>query len=114
MKKFLIIYLVLLLVLLSFSVNATENSPIKKGIAVEVVPVEKKNIHSLVFAQGTLHSVHREFLSFETDGKVSYIKKHSSGRELVAGDRVSGPVDAEKRVNYLPALIPEIVWLSWK
>ncbi len=104
MKKFFILYLVLLSVLLSFSVNATEKALIKKGIAVEAVTVEKKTIRSMVVAQGTIRAVRREFLSFEVYGKVSHIKKHKSGRELIAGDRVLGPDEANKNGELLASL----------
>jgi len=80
----------LILAILNVAVNASDSSVSSKGIAVEIVPAQTKTLHALVYAQGTIRAVRREFLSFESDGKVSYLHK-LDGRDLAAGDRVTGP-----------------------
>lgn len=65
--------------------------PRSKGIPVEVVPVERQTIRAIVYGQGTARAAHREFLTFEAEGKITFIKKGPGGRDLAAGDPVKGP-----------------------
>lgn len=74
------------------------------GIPVEVVPVEQRTIRAIVYGQGTARAVGREFLTFEAEGKVTYIKPGPDGRDLAAGDPVKGPADEQSNGELMASL----------
>ena len=78
--------------------------PQHKGIPVEVVPVEKQTIRAIVYGQGTARAVRREFLSFEAEGKITFIKKGPDERDLAAGDAVKGPGENEQNGELLASV----------
>ena len=48
-------------------------------------------IRALIFGEGTARAVRREFLTFETQGKVTYVKLMADGQTVREGARVRGP-----------------------
>jgi len=62
--------------------------PQRKGIPIEIIQLKKQTIRAIVYGQGTARSIRREFLSFEAEGKITFIKKDKNGRDLAAGDLV--------------------------
>ena len=53
--------------------------------------VETNTARHFIYGQGTAKAVRREILSFETDGRVAYIKDTAEGRQLQVGDPIRGP-----------------------
>jgi len=60
-------------------------------LTVEAVKVEPGKIRAWVYGQGTARSVVREFLTFESAGKVVWMRKNPDGTDLKEGDFVKGP-----------------------
>ncbi len=82
------------------SLQSTGSCPLPiRGIRAVSAP-----IHALVFGEGTARAVRREFLTFERQGKVTYVKKNKDGQELREGDRVRGPKKGEKLGELLASL----------
>jgi len=79
-------------------------SPATGGVPVEVVPVETKTIQAIVYGQGTARAVRREFLSFDAEGKITFIRKGADGRDLAAGDSVQGPEHGEQNGELLASV----------
>jgi RND family efflux transporter MFP subunit len=55
---------------------------------VQAVQINQAPIQAWVFADGTARSVHREYLTFERNGKIGFIMRGPDGRELRQGDPV--------------------------
>ncbi|MDZ7699766.1 MAG: hypothetical protein U5R49_23505 [Deltaproteobacteria bacterium] len=69
------------------SLLATKTRP----MPVRCVRARLGPIRAFVFAQGTARAVRRDFLTFEENGKVTYVKRRPDGQIIRAGDRVKGP-----------------------
>ena len=54
-------------------------------LTVEAVKVEPGKIRAWVYGQGTARSVVREFLTFESAGKVVWMRKNPDGTDLKEG-----------------------------
>ncbi len=89
---------------LSLADEAAVANPARKGIPVEAVPVIKRTIRAYVYGQGTARAVRREFLSFESEGKITFIKRGADGRDLAAGDAVKGPAKGEQNGEILASV----------
>jgi len=61
-------------------------------------------IQALVFGEGTARAVRREFLTFEHQGKITYVKLNEDGQTVRAGDRVQGPKEGENLGEVLASL----------
>lgn len=85
---------------------AQEGSPSQStnGVPIEVVPVEVRTVRAIVYGQGTARAVRREFLSFEAEGKITFIKQGIGGRDLAAGDPVKGPLPGESNGELLASV----------
>jgi len=73
-------------------------------LTVHAVVVRKGTIRSWVFGQGTARTVRREYLTFQSEGIVRFVKKGPGGRELREGDPVRGPADGEVHGELLARL----------
>lgn len=73
-------------------------------LTVRAVLVRKGTIRSWVFGQGTARTVRREYLTFQSEGKVRFVKKGPGGRELREGDPVKGPAKGEDHGELLARL----------
>ena len=61
-------------------------------------------IQALVFGEGTARAVRREFLTFEHQGKITFVKLNQDGETIRAGDRVQGPGEGEDLGEILASL----------
>ena len=61
-------------------------------------------IQALIFGEGTARAVRREFLTFENQGKVTYVKLMKDGQAVREGARVRGPKKGEKLGELLASL----------
>ena len=61
-------------------------------------------IQALVFGEGTARAVRREFLTFENQGKVTYVKLMEDGQAVREGARVRGPKKGEQLGELLASL----------
>lgn len=101
------VFFVALTIHLPVIVAAEEVDPEKMpltGIPVEAVAVEQGNIRAMVYGQGTARALKREFLTFEAEGQITYIKPGVDGRELSEGDRVHGPENGELNGELIASL----------
>ncbi len=60
-------------------------------LSVRCIRAVSGPIQALVFGEGTARAVRREFLTFEHQGKITYVKLNEDGQTVRAGDRVQGP-----------------------
>ncbi len=67
----------------------------RKPLSVAVAPARTDTICKWVYGEGTARAARRDFLRFESSGKVVLIGTDDQGRELRAGSRVKGPADGE-------------------
>lgn len=58
-------------------------------IPVAVVEVEAGSIRQFEFAQGTVRSTRREYLVFESSGRVGFVKSNADGGTIREGDTVT-------------------------
>jgi len=58
---------------------------------VETTVVEREPISEYLFAQGTVRASNREYLTFQTSGRIAYIASDEMGMPLREGARVPGP-----------------------
>lgn len=85
--------------------NKTEAPPREVApVKVEAEPVAQTTARHFVYGQGNARAVRRELLSFETDGRVAYIKDSTEGRRLQVGDPVFGPAEDEDYGELLASL----------
>ena len=70
-------------------------------VPVRAVRAEKGTIQSWVYGQGSARAVKREFLTFEQEGKITYVAKGPGGKELREGDPVKGPSTGAKQGELL-------------
>ena len=63
----------------------------RRHLSVRCVRAISGPIRAVVFGEGTARAVRREFLTFELQGKVTYIKKNKDGQTLHEGNWVCGP-----------------------
>lgn len=70
-------------------------------VPVRVVRAEKGTIQSWVYGQGSARAVKREFLTFEQEGKITYVAKGPDGKELREGDPVTGPGAGQRQGELL-------------
>jgi len=61
-------------------------------------------IQALVFGEGTARAVRREFLTFQHQGKITFVKLNEDGQTIRAGDRVKGPLKGENLGEILASL----------
>lgn len=64
-------------------------------LPVKAARARRGTIRAWIYGQGTARAVRREYLTFETQGKVVYVKRGEGGRDLREGDRVTGPPAGE-------------------
>ena len=68
----------------------------RTALAVETVTVDRGDVTEVVFADGNVRAAKREFLMFESGGRVAFLKSNDDGGPLRAGDAVtSGELLAE-------------------
>ncbi len=76
--------------------DSADSHQIKRpSMTVRAVRTKRQLIQAWLYGQGTARSISREYLLFETDGKVEWIKKGPDGNELREGDAVYGPKNGE-------------------
>lgn len=63
----------------------------QEPMPVRAVRAERGTIQSWVYGQGSARAVKREFLTFEQEGKITYVTTGPDGKELREGDPVKGP-----------------------
>lgn len=68
---------------------------------VRAIKAQRETIQSWVYGQGSARAVKREFLTFEQEGKVTYVAKGPEGKELREGDPVKGPRPGDKQGELL-------------
>ncbi len=68
---------------------------ITNALPVVAVAAEHRQLSEYIFGEGTARAVRREFLLFETDGKVEFIWQRTDSAPLKEGDKVTGPAGAE-------------------
>ncbi len=114
-KKALFLIPILLLVLAVSSLavkrvqdHANEKAGLKSRetppLPVRCIRASLGPIRALVFGEGTARAVRREYLTFENQGKITYVKTTAAGRSIREGDRVRGPGKEEKLGELLASL----------
>ena len=73
-------------------------------LSVRCVRAMTGPIQALVFGEGTARAVRREFLTFQHQGKITFLKLNKDGQAIRAGDRVKGPVEGENLGEILASL----------
>lgn len=73
-------------------------------LPVRCVQASSGSIQALVFGEGTARAVRREFLTFEDQGKVTYVKVKKDAQAVREGDWVRGPRKGEKLGELLASL----------
>jgi len=73
-------------------------------LSVRCVRAMTGPIQALVFGEGTARAVRREFLTFQHQGKITFLKLNKDGQSIRAGDRVKGPVEGENLGEILASL----------
>ena len=73
-------------------------------LSVRCVKAVSGPIQALVFGEGTARAVRREFLTFQHQGKITFLKSNEDGQSIRAGDRVKGPVEGENLGEILASL----------
>ena len=73
-------------------------------LSVRCVRAMTGPIQALVFGEGTARGVRREFLTFQHQGKITFLKLNKDGQSIRAGDRVKGPVEGENLGEILASL----------
>ena len=58
-------------------------------LSVRVAQARRGTIRSWVFGEGTARAVRREYLTFQQEGKVTFVRAGSGGGDLREGERVS-------------------------
>lgn len=81
----------LIIASLSVCTHAVASEQVREGVPVYTVTAERSGISAFVYGEGTSRAVRREFLTFESNGKVAFIRKNSDGSTLKEGDSVKGP-----------------------
>ena len=88
--------------------NAQEKDSLKSRktapLPVRCIRAVTGPIQALVFGEGTARAVHREFLTFENQGKVTYVKLMEDGQTVREGARVRGPKKGETLGELLASL----------
>ena len=73
-----------------------DSPPARAALVVETATVERGVVSEVVFADGNARAAKREFLMFESDGRVAFLKSNDDGGPLREGDPVaSGELLAE-------------------
>ena len=83
--------------------NSQQEKYVEVPVPVYVESVSERGIRDWVYGSGTARAVRREFLSFDTTGKVVYIKQ-KDGADIRVGDRVGGPSDEHPEGELLAKL----------
>ncbi|MBU2548387.1 MAG: efflux RND transporter periplasmic adaptor subunit [Proteobacteria bacterium] len=78
----------------------------KPPVSVRVAKAGQGPIQSWVYGEGTARAVKRDFLTFQQQGKVIFIKKFGGRRELKAGDPVFGPKSDQNNGELLAQVDP--------
>ncbi len=60
-------------------------------LSVRCIRAQSGPIQALVFGEGTARAARREFLTFEHQGKITFVKLNKDGQPIRAGDPVKGP-----------------------
>lgn len=71
---------------------------------VAVVKVKRNNIRQWIVGEGTARSLRKEYLGFETSGKVNFIGKDKNGTHLREGSSVKGPTGKNKKGQLLASI----------
>lgn len=74
------------------------------SLTVRCVKAVSGPIQALVFGEGTARAVRREFLTFQHQGKITFVKHNSDGQTIREGDRVHGPEKGEPLGELLASL----------
>jgi len=77
---------------------------VSSPLPVRCIRAASGPIHALIFGEGTARAVRREFLTFEDQGKVTYVKLNKDGQAVREGNRVRGPGKGEKLGELLASL----------
>jgi len=88
-------------------VRTSSAAPVKKEqrpLAVKTVRLAKGPIRAWVYGKGTARAVRREYLVFESQGKVTYVKPGPGNRDLREGDPVRGPKPGKTQGELLAQL----------
>ena len=62
----------------------------RAALVVEVATVSQGSVTEIVFADGNARAARREFLNFENEGRVAFLKNNDDGGPLREGDTVAG------------------------
>ena len=110
---FLIPILLLILAVSSLAIKRVEDLAREKAelksretppLPVRCIRASLGPIHALVFGEGTARAVRREYLTFENQGKITYVKETGDGQSVREGDRVRGPGEGGKFGELLASL----------
>ncbi len=71
---------------------------------VEVATAYTGSISEFEYGQGTAKAARREYLVFQSSGRISYVKSNSAGGNLNEGDTVIGPGEQYKKGELLAEL----------
>ncbi|TMP36470.1 efflux RND transporter periplasmic adaptor subunit [Pseudoalteromonas rubra] len=93
MKSYLVIAATVMSLLL-VDTGYANNTP--AAHAVEASSVTKQTIRDWAFAEGIAQGIRREYLNFESGGKVVFLADDQSGNRLRAGSFVTGPKPGER------------------
>jgi len=79
-------------------------APVRARLPVKTMRAQRGVVRAWVHGQGTARAVRREYLLFESQGKITYVKPGTDGGELREGDRVRGPKGDEEHGELLAQL----------
>lgn len=96
--------LISIFVLFSCSKDTAIEVEEKELLTVTLTEVTSGTVNRYEFAEGTAHALKREFLVFETSGRVAMIKTNDQGLPLREGDIVKGPRKGQSEGDLLAQL----------
>jgi hypothetical protein len=73
-------------------------------LSVRCIRAQSGPIQALVFGEGTARAARREFLTFEHQGKITFVKLNEDGQPIRAGDPVKGPEKGKQLGEILASL----------
>lgn len=71
------------------SERGAEEAPDRAALVVEVATVTRGPVADIVFADGNARAARREFLTFQNEGRVAFLKSNDDGGPLREGDAVA-------------------------
>ena len=89
------------------SIKAENKASVQRqevALPVKAIPAERGTLRAWIYGKGTARAVRREFLTFEAQGKVTFLKKGEGKRDLREGDPVHGPGKGETEGELLAHL----------